>query len=745
MKFRTSRRPRAALAAAAIVAVGLSTFAALPASAAELDVSDAVLTWGVTNEANSGAFFGGCNFLSAGVAGNTGSSRVWTESDGFYSASAGNVEIVKPNAAGDGTTNPTWGTKCQTPAGTNVNTSATSWSDTKVTISAGSGHVDPATGEASIQWDGDFSVVFYGGLTYWTARDPLLTVDAEGNGTLTATASGYGASMQDTNVWETIAPREITLANLTGVVVDEDGFTVTPDYLGVSAPADAGQVAPSSSNSAYWGSFPSDFVDFQFLTGQSSYWFSSGLSSDVKKPALPVTVGYTATATAPTPTVVVSKTSNIDPLGEVVTVRGTGFLPSGAATTGTRPPLAGKFTGVYVGFGKYADVWQPTASAASSARSNSDVKWAVSAEDIATIGGAGAGAIEVKPDGTFEATLLIKNNYAGAPATGNYGVYTYPGGGAKYAPFETYTPIDFAPASRIEGATRYDVAVGISQKAYPTTASTVYVVTGENYPDALSAAPAAVKEKAPLLLTTKSSIPASVTTEIQRLKPSKIVVVGGPNSVSDAVLSQLDTLATGDAVRISGADRYEASRNVVDYAFGESGATLAYVSTGQNFPDALSASAAGGAVGAPVVLVNGTAAVADAATKKALTELGVTSVKIAGGPNSVSPSIEASLAASDRTVTRLSGADRFEASANINKDAFTSSKRAFIATGYNFPDALAGAAYAGAVGAPLYVVPTTCVPAQVIADLATLGVDQVTLLGGPNSLTSAVEKLTACV
>jgi putative cell wall-binding protein len=742
VKFRTSRRPRAALAAAAIVAVGLSTFAALPASAAELDVSDAVLTWGVTNEANSGAFFGGCNFLSAGVAGNTGSSRVWTESDGFYSASSGNVEIVKPNAAGDGTTNPTWATKCQTPAGTNVNTSATSWSDTKVTISAGSGHVDPATGEASIQWDGDFSVVFYGGLTYWTASDPLLTVDADGNGTVTATASGYGASMQDTNVWETIAPRQITLANLTGVVVDEDGFTVTPDYLGVSAPADAGQVAQSSSNSAYWGSFPSDFVDFQFLTGQSSYWFSSGLSSDVKKPALPITVGYTATA--PAPTVVVSKTNNIDPLGEVVTVKGTGFLPSGAATTGTRPPLAGKFTGVYVGFGKYADVWQPTASAASSARSNSDVKWAVSAEDIATIGGAGAGAIEVKPDGTFEATLLVKNNYAGAPTTGNYGIYTYPGGGAKYAPFETYTPIDFAPVSRIEGATRYDVAVGISQKAYPTTANTVYVVTGENYPDALSAAPAAVKEKAPLLLTTKSSIPASVTTEIQRLKPSKIVVVGGPDTVSNSVLAQLDGLATGDAIRVSGDTRYATSRAIVDYAFGSDGASLAYVATGANFPDALSASAAGGKLGAPVILVNGVASSVDAATTSLLTDLGVDDVKIAGGTTSVVPGIETALRSTVATVSRVAGETRFDTSVSINRDAFTTSTRAFLATGYNFPDALAGAAYAGATGAPLYVVPGDCVPADVLADLDTLGVDQVTLLGGPAALTSAVQSLTSC-
>jgi hypothetical protein len=535
LKIRTLRRRSAALAFAAAVAVGLSTFAALPAAAAELTVEDAVFTWGVNNESNSGAFFGGCNFLSAGIAGNTGSSRVWTESDGFYDSEAGNVEIIKPTAAGDGVTNPTWATKCKTPAGANVNISSTSWTGTQVQISNGVGSVDPVTGEASIQWDGDFTVAYYGGLTYWSASDPLLTVDADGNGTVTATASGYGADMVNTEKWNTLAPRTITLAKLTGVEVNEAGITATPEYVGVSAPEGSTQTALSSMNAAYWGSFPSDYIEFQVETGQSSYWYSSGLAADVKKPALPIEVTYTAEAppvltpsiatqpaassvtlgetaiftvlanspaalayqwqksidgigwtsivgatnatysvagtsaaigqyrvivtangetvtsdaaslsvAVPTPTVVVSKTANLDPTSETVTVTGSGFLPNGAATLGARPPLSGKFTGVYVTFGKYADVWKPTENAATAARSNSDVKWAVLAADMETIGGAAGGAAEIKADGTFETTLVVKKDYSGAPATGNYGVYTYPGGGAKYAAFETYTPITFA-------------------------------------------------------------------------------------------------------------------------------------------------------------------------------------------------------------------------------------------------------------------------------------------------------------
>ncbi|MFZ4843411.1 HtaA domain-containing protein [Mycetocola saprophilus] len=142
------------------------------------------------------------------------------------------------------------------------------------------------------------------------------------------------------------------------------------------------------------------------------------------------------------PKVTVSKTTGLNPDGDTVTVKGSGFFPT-ANTVGARPPLAGKFTGAYVVFGKFADTWQPSANAPGSARSVSAQKWAVPAESMATIGGAGAGAVEIKPDGTFEATLSVKKGYANEPATGNYGIYTYPGGGAKEALFETATPISF--------------------------------------------------------------------------------------------------------------------------------------------------------------------------------------------------------------------------------------------------------------------------------------------------------------
>jgi hypothetical protein len=93
---------------------------------------------------------------------------------------------------------------------------------------------------------------------------------------------------------------------------------------------------------------------------------------------------------------------------------------------------------------------------------------------------------------------------------------------------------------------------------------------------------------------------------------------------------------------------------------------------------------------------------------------------------------------------RVGGADRYEVSTALNDEAYTSADRAFLVTGSTFPDALAGSAWAGVLGAPLYVVRTDCVPAADLEALRVKGVRTVTLLGGPVSLSLDVFDLTAC-
>ncbi|WP_354500234.1 carboxypeptidase regulatory-like domain-containing protein [Mycetocola sp. 2940] len=298
--------------------------------------------------------------------------------------------------------------------------------------------------------------------------------------------------------------------------------------------------------------------------------------------------------------------------------------------------------------------------------------------------------------------------------------------------------------SQISGDDRYKTAVKIAESFEPDV-KVVYVATGGKFPDALAAAPAAAVQGGPLLLTTDSSLPEPVKKEIERLKPQKIVVVGGETAVSASVYTELSKL-TPSIRRDAGGDRFETARVIVEKAFGEIGSDKAFVATARDFPDALAASAAAGAVGAPVVLVDGHESGLDAATTKLLTDLTVSEVAIAGGTAVVNTKMEASLKSlvGATKVSRLGGADRYETSGAINRASFTDSDFVYLAVGTGYADALAGAALAGKNKAPLYTVQGHCVPPYVIADIASLGATKVVLLGGVNALGVGVKTLTPC-
>ena len=335
---------------------------------------------------------------------------------------------------------------------------------------------------------------------------------------------------------------------------------------------------------------------------------------------------------------------------------------------------------------------------------------------------------------------ILRDSYTrlgvGYVASGNYWVQIFAGYAGDTPPT--------LPTSRIAGDDRFAVANAISQRAYPGTAETVFVATGANYPDALSAAPAAVKLNAPLLLTYPGELPASVAREIERLNPANIVVVGGTASVSDGVVGAINGLNTraADVIRISGADRFETSRAIADFAFDS--ASTAYVATGANFPDALAAGSAAGIANAPVLLVNGNLPSADAATVNMLNAFGVSNVKIAGGPVAVPETIAQSLAANGRSVERLQGSDRFSTAVALNQNVLSSSPTVYLATGHNFPDALAGSVLAGDSGSALLLAHTSCVPTSVLNSITALGANNVVLFGGAAALDGNVAALTPC-
>ncbi len=298
---------------------------------------------------------------------------------------------------------------------------------------------------------------------------------------------------------------------------------------------------------------------------------------------------------------------------------------------------------------------------------------------------------------------------------------------------------------RLAGANRFATAVAISQKGFPSGADVVFVANGLDFPDALAAGPAAGTLGASLLLTNPTSLPSVVRDEIARLNPSTIYVVGGTGAVSASVEAALKTLQP-NVIRLAGASRYQTGAAIVQEAWSGQTVPEVFIATGRNYPDALSAGAVAAGEGIPVILVDGNLSTVPASTLALITELAPAQITIAGGTGVVSAGIMAQLTSqfAGAEVRRLAGADRYATSTAINLDAYPTNTGVIYATGTSFPDALAGAAFAGRADAPVYLVEPGCVTAGGIDAVYEGQATYLFLLGGTGSLSTAVEDLTPC-
>ncbi len=164
----------------------------------------------------------------------------------------------------------------------------------------------------------------------------------------------------------------------------------------------------------------------------------------------------------------------------------------------------------------------------------------------------------------------------------------------------------FTHMTRIAGADRYETSAKIADQLGVTTGTPLMLVSGENYPDALSISSVADRMKLPILLVQKEGFSDSVSREFAAIKPSKVYIIGGDGVISPAVakqVAQLTGLAQMNIVRIGGADRYATSLAVAQY-FNLAGQSVC-VATGGNFPDALVGSVYAAYHNAPIILADG--------------------------------------------------------------------------------------------------------------------------------------------
>lgn len=292
---------------------------------------------------------------------------------------------------------------------------------------------------------------------------------------------------------------------------------------------------------------------------------------------------------------------------------------------------------------------------------------------------------------------------------------------------------------RVAGSDRYATAAAIAERTWPGGADVVYLAVGARFADALAAGPAAARRGAPILLTAATQLPAVTETALERLAPTEVVVLGGAGAISEDVVDDVRS-HTGAAVhRIGGADRYETAAAIATSSW-PGGADTAYLAAGDRFADALSAGPVAGALDVPVLVTPSDELAAP--IRRALDELGVTQVVVAGGPGAVSDEVAAE-AGTGRSVVRVAGEDRYATSAAL-ADRLTGSaaQTTYVATGATFADALTAVPAAVEQTAPILLSRRSCLPEPVVEHA--VASPSVVLVGGEQALGPGVAQLTPC-
>jgi putative cell wall-binding protein len=191
-----------------------------------------------------------------------------------------------------------------------------------------------------------------------------------------------------------------------------------------------------------------------------------------------------------------------------------------------------------------------------------------------------------------------------------------------------------ARVDRLSGGDRFATAAAIAGRY--DTADRVYLATGVDFPDALTgAALAAARDDGPVLLALRDSLPTATATQLARLRPREIVILGGVSAVSDAVAQQASSAADGASItRLAGPERFSTAAAI---AAQLPPTDLVYLATGLNFPDALTGTPAAALTRSPVLLT--TRDVLPAVTDRELERHNPQQIRILGGEGVVSSTV----------------------------------------------------------------------------------------------------------
>lgn len=265
------------------------------------------------------------------------------------------------------------------------------------------------------------------------------------------------------------------------------------------------------------------------------------------------------------------------------------------------------------------------------------------------------------------------------------------------------------PVVRVGGTDRVATAIALAAR-WPQAAAVV-LAAGDRVPDSLAAGPLAASLGGPVLLNLGNTLDGRVATEIDRLNPPRIVLVGGPVSISNQVDADVRAAAPGVRVdRVFGTDRFATAAAVASQVWGDArngrGAVIAlgdHPDPNRAWPDALTAGWLGALTGRPVLLT--APGSAPEATLDALD--GVGAALVIGGEAAVPASVFTLLDEAVGSLGRVAGADRYATAIQVAEAGLKAGARVThlrAVTGRGPGDALAAGAAAADEGALMILV-----------------------------------------
>ncbi|KLU59000.1 N-acetylmuramoyl-L-alanine amidase LytC precursor [Peptococcaceae bacterium CEB3] len=295
--------------------------------------------------------------------------------------------------------------------------------------------------------------------------------------------------------------------------------------------------------------------------------------------------------------------------------------------------------------------------------------------------------------------------------------------------------------TRLAGQSRVDTALAIAKAEYSGKVANVVLATADNYPDALAGSVLAYKLKAPILLVGSSGADQEKVLDYMKanLDPSgNVYILGGTAVVSADMQTQIQDEGFQNITRLGGTDRYATSVQIAEAEGVASGTPVVLVS-GENYPDALSVSSAAAVNQYPVLLVSKDG-ISDL-VKQEIAKINPSKVYIIGLEGVISKAVEDQIVQTiniDKSnIVRIGGADRFATSLAVDKYFNLQGNIACVATGNDFPDALAGSVYAASHEAPILLVDKSLTDEQ-IAYLKASKAAGATIFGGEGAVSSEI-------